>query len=105
MPRDSRILYGKDYPVSPSRRTRPDPLFIYASRLLTTDTPVTMKATEMICKGSPRYLREGVHIRRGCQSQLESTLDSFLLKPRRSLFRQRADEVYQSIHQFKAVLY
>src|SRR5580704_16719856 len=71
---DSRILYGKDYPVSPSTRTRPNPLFVYAGRLLTTNALVIMKATEVICKGSPCDLREGVHIRYGCQTQLKSTL-------------------------------
>src|SRR5208283_1426763 len=96
--RDSLILYGEDYPVSPSRSTRPNPLFVYASRLLPTNAPVTMKATEVICKGSPCDLRKGVCICYSCQTQLKSTLDTFLLKPERSLVRQRTDEVYQGIY-------
>src|SRR6476620_824595 len=56
--RDSRLLYREDYPVSPSKRTRSKPLFVYPGRLLTTDTLVTMKATEVICKGSRCGLRE-----------------------------------------------
>src|SRR5215471_6315114 len=103
--RDSRILHGKDYPVRPSRRTGPNPLFVYAGRLFATNTPVTMKATEVICKGSPSDLREGVDIGYSCQTQLKSTMAIFLPKPGRSLCRQRADEVYQGIHLFKAILY
>src|SRR5215510_860780 len=103
--RDSRILHGKDYPVRPSRRTGPNPLFVYAGRLLTTNTPVTMKATEVICKGSPCDLHQGVHICYSCQTQFKSALDTFLFNPKRSLFRQRTDKIYQGIHSFKAILY